>query len=483
MNRGDAVDGETGDAAEVSHAHHGGGSLLFFRFLFLFLIFGGRILGGLGLLCGGGLLGGHVVLEDAHGAELRRHLLLGGVGVRRLDGGDELLVDALDDLDVAGEELLHELEGPLLESLGHDGVVGVRHSLGGERPRLVPVHALDVDEDAHELGGGEGRVGVVHLDGDLFGEGGPVGVAALLEAGDDILHGGRAEHVLLGEAQRLTLAGAVAGVEHGAELLGEVGLLHGLLVVAGVERGEVELLGRHLGVPEAEGDAVLGLVAGDRRVVRDSVDVGAGDPLAVHNLTIEANLVRGGALHLPRIAHLEPVVGVLHLLASLGVNGLLEETILVAETVAPRGKVEGGDGVEEARGEAAETTVTEAHVALDARAVLEGIAEGAERVGVLADETEVADGVGERTALEVLHGDVVRLLGVLLMEVLVGSVPVLDELLADGLGGRAVHVGDVEGEGHGTNLLGLVGDVVGDGLRGLGRGGSLGGGGGVGGDV
>ena len=69
------------------------------------------------------------------------------------------------------------------------------------------------------------------------------------------------------------------------------------------------------------------------------------------------------------------------------------------------------------------------------------------------------------------------------MEVLVGSVPVLDELLADGLGGRTVHVGDVEGEGHGTNLLGLVGDVVGDGLRGLGRGGSLGGGGGVGGDV
>ena len=310
-------------------------------------------------------------------------------------------------------------------------------------------------------------MGVVHLDGNLLRELGPVGVTALLEPGEDVLHGRGAEHVLLREAKSLALAGGVAGVEHRAQLAREVGLAHGLVVVARVEGGEVELLGRHLGVPEAEGDAVLGLVAGDGGVVSDGADVRAGDPPAVDNLTVEADRVLGLALHLPRVANLEPVVGVLLLDPVL--DGLLEEAVLVPEAVAPRREVERRDGVEEARGEAAETAVAEAHVALDARGVLEGVAEGAEGVGVLAGEAEVTNRVGERAALEVLHGDVVRLLGVLVVEVAVGGVPVFHELLLDGLGGGAVHGRDVEGEGHDAGLHGLSREVVGDGLGGLGR--------------
>ena len=368
---------------------------------------------------------------------------------------------------MAGEELGHELQGPLLERLGHDGVVGVGDRLGGERPGGVPVHTLVIHEDAHELGAREGRVGVVHLDRNLLGELGPVGVTALLEPSEDVLHGRRAEHVLLGEAERLALAGGVAGVEHRAERGREVGLPHGLVVVARVEGGEVELLGRHLGVPQAEGDGVLGLVAGDGGVVSDGADVRTRDPLPVHDFSVEADGVLRLPLHLPRVTDLEPVVGVLLLDAVL--DGLLEQAVLVAEAVAPRGEIQRGDGVEEARGEAAETAVAESHVALHARGVLERIAEGAEGVGVLAGEAEVTHGVGQRTALEELHGDVVRLLGVLVVEVPVGGVPVLHELLLDGLGGGAVHGVDAELDGHDAGLDGLRREVVGDGFRGLGR--------------
>ena len=323
---------------------------------------------------------------------------------------------------------------------------------------------------------------VVHLDRHLLGERVPVGVAALLEARQDVLHGRRAQHVLLAQAQRLALARAVAGVEHRAQLLREVGLRHGRLVVAGVEGGEVEILGRHLGVPQAQRDAVLGLVPGDGRVVRHGVDGLAGRPHAVHHLAVEGNLVRGGALHLPRVTHLEPVVGVLHLLARLRVDALLEKAVLVAQAVAPGGQVQRGDGVQEARGEAPEAAVTEAHVLLDGGAGLEVVPQRAERVRVLAGQTQVADGVGERAALQVLHRDVVRLLGVRRVEVRVGGVPVLHELLAHGLRGRTVHVVRLELERHRAHLAGLVHDVGRDGLRGLRAQGGLERGG-IGGDV
>lgn len=41
-----------------------------------------------------------------------------------------------------------------------------------EETRLVVGEADLVDEEAHELGGGEGRVGVVHLDSHLADTGG-----------------------------------------------------------------------------------------------------------------------------------------------------------------------------------------------------------------------------------------------------------------------------------------------------------------------
>lgn len=74
----------------------------------------------------------------------------------------DLLVDLVDELEVAGEEVLEEREGPLLKGLGEDGVVGVRKHLGGDLPRNVVRNLLLVDEDAHELDDGDGRVGVVH---------------------------------------------------------------------------------------------------------------------------------------------------------------------------------------------------------------------------------------------------------------------------------------------------------------------------------
>ena len=80
-------------------------------------------------------------------------------------------VEQVNDLHVARQQPLHELHRPGLERLGQQRVVGVGDAGERDLPGLVPVQAVDVDQQAHQLDDDDGRVGVVELDGDLVGEG------------------------------------------------------------------------------------------------------------------------------------------------------------------------------------------------------------------------------------------------------------------------------------------------------------------------
>ena len=70
-----------------------------------------------------------------------------------------------------GRQSLEELDRPLLQGLGQQRVVGVGQGADGQVPRLVPAELGLVEQDAHQLGDGHRRVGVVELDGDLVGRG------------------------------------------------------------------------------------------------------------------------------------------------------------------------------------------------------------------------------------------------------------------------------------------------------------------------
>ena len=59
--------------------------------------------------------------------------------------------------------------GPLFQGLGQKGVVGIGEDGLGHVPGLFPFHALLVHEIAHELGDGDGGMGVVELDGRASG--------------------------------------------------------------------------------------------------------------------------------------------------------------------------------------------------------------------------------------------------------------------------------------------------------------------------
>ena len=81
-----------------------------------------------------------------------------------LDSEQEATVNLLDNLVDTRKQAGEELNGPLLECLGHDGVVRVRAGLVRNLPRLFPAESLFVHQNAHELRHRDRGVGVVHLE-------------------------------------------------------------------------------------------------------------------------------------------------------------------------------------------------------------------------------------------------------------------------------------------------------------------------------
>ena len=77
---------------------------------------------------------------------------------------------AVDDLQVARQHPLEQRHRPGLQRLGQQGVVGVGEGALVMLPGRVPVHAVLVDQEPHQLGHGDRRVGVVELDRDLVGQ-------------------------------------------------------------------------------------------------------------------------------------------------------------------------------------------------------------------------------------------------------------------------------------------------------------------------
>ena len=96
-------------------------------------------------------------------------LILPVVDIAR-EGLHEATVDLVDDHVDARQQATERVDGPFLERLGQDGVVGVGDRTRDDVPRGIPVQALLVHEQAHELGAAHGGMGVVGVDGDELGE-------------------------------------------------------------------------------------------------------------------------------------------------------------------------------------------------------------------------------------------------------------------------------------------------------------------------
>ena len=221
-----------------------------------------------------------------------------------------------------------------------------------------------VDEQPHELGDGQHRVGVVELDDDLVRERLPVAVAEP-EPADDVPQRAADQEILLLEPQFPAGLGAVAGIQHLGEVLRAHLRLDRLGVPAGVEQAQVERLMAGPGAPQPEDVDRLGAVARDQHVAGLAPHHLRWQPagpqpalVVVRRLGVavepdDLEVIRSGEL--PRVAVEGPVVGKLDLMAIL--EGLLEDPELIPDAVPHRRHVQGGQRVEQAGGQTAQAPV------------------------------------------------------------------------------------------------------------------------------
>ena len=124
----------------------------------------------------------------------------------------ETLVDIQDDLEMARQHQLEPSQRPFLQRLGQQRVVGVGERAPGDIPGLVPSEAGVVEQDAHQLGNGQARMGVVELDRGLVGQRAPVGIVPP-EAAHEIGERAGDQEIFLHEAQASSHDRRIVGIE------------------------------------------------------------------------------------------------------------------------------------------------------------------------------------------------------------------------------------------------------------------------------
>ena len=209
---------------------------------------------------------GNAIDVAAHINGQVRHM--GGVVLDDKEAGMlplQLVVNAADDVHNLGNHGAQQVQGPLFQSLGHDGVVGVGEGALGDGEALLEIHAL-VHQQTDELGDGHGRMGIVQLNGIVVGKPAQVVAVGVLEGPQHILQRSGGQHVLLLDAQALAFPGGVVGVENTGDVLCLVLLSQGPEIVLIVESGEVQFLFR-LALPQAQGIDVVGAIADDGHII------------------------------------------------------------------------------------------------------------------------------------------------------------------------------------------------------------------------
>ncbi len=377
----------------------------------------------------------------------------------------EAAVDFLDDLVDARQAHPEQVDAPALQRLRHHGVVRVGEDPLHDFPRVVPAVAALVEHHAHHLGDGEDGVRVVQVDGREVGQAVERAVREQVVA-DDVLHGGGDQKILLREPQALPFQVVVVRVEDLGDDLRHGLLLHRAHIVAAVEQLHVELGAG--GPPQAQAADALSAVAGDVHVARHGDDLFIA--LMVHNVEPVVPIVFNMAVEVdlhaffrlgpkPDLPARQPEIRQLRLPA---VHQLLpEDAVLIAQGIPRGGVAERGEGIHEARRQAAQAAVAEAGVRLFLiqRVQLQAHAGEGLAVGVL--QPQVVQAVFERAPHEELHAQVINLLGALFFRLFHILMADVFQTVPNGEGNRlvALLVGCIF-ERHPEHMLQIVADGV-----------------------
>ncbi|MNO99241.1 hypothetical protein D3C76_910070 [compost metagenome] len=129
----------------------------------------------------------------------------------RAQGVDVIGIDQVDNLHVPRQHALHQAYRPGFQGFGQQGVIGIGQRLDGDLPGAVPLNAVFIDQQTHQLGNGDRRVRVVELDSCLVGQV-EQRVVHVAVAAKQILQRRGNEKILLAQAQLLPCFSAIGRV-------------------------------------------------------------------------------------------------------------------------------------------------------------------------------------------------------------------------------------------------------------------------------
>src|SRR5262249_38323259 len=115
---------------------------------------------------------------------------------------------------MARDQHLEQLDGPLLQGLGKQSMVGVCESALRQVPGLVPSDLPLVEQYAHQFRDCDCGVSVVELDRGMVRQGRPLVARTAAETVDDILKRAAHHEVLLKEAKGPSGLGGIVGIKN-----------------------------------------------------------------------------------------------------------------------------------------------------------------------------------------------------------------------------------------------------------------------------
>src|SRR5215475_15047667 len=304
-------------------------------------------------------------------------------------------------------------------------------------PSLIPSQVRVVEQNPHQLGDRHRRVRIVKLYGNFLGEQTPVGIVTV-KAAHEIGERAGDEKVFLHEAQALSLAGGVVGIQYAREGFGLEGLRQGADEIAATEFLKVKVIVCSCG-PKPECIDGLAAVTHHRAIERHTDEAGwaADDRSQGSTAHLEGavefyvhRLV--WTLDLPRVRTPKPVVR--HFMLPAILDGLLENAVFVPQSIAHGWNLHRRHGVKKASRETPQTTITQTGVGF--------LFQQLEPVEVLLlggffrnrIEKEIGDVINQRAADEKLHREIVDALGVLALVGFLREYPTLRQDIAHGAG-------------------------------------------------
>ena len=77
-------------------------------------------------------------------------------------------VDLADNHSDSRQQMLHHFKRPFFQRLAQNGMVRIGEGSADNAPRIVPSHAFLVHQNPHQLRNGNGRMGIVDMNLDIF---------------------------------------------------------------------------------------------------------------------------------------------------------------------------------------------------------------------------------------------------------------------------------------------------------------------------